>query len=309
MTNDLDDHRIISLSDDGGSLVTVSGDVSSAIWIGPRDGSARPRRQTWAKLDGFRGLCFSPDGRLVYTTEDGGRWSLWTMTPDGGERAPLLTRHRARPSSAWRFLGRATCSSACARAPGSRSGSLAPTAPTEGVAVRDVSNDSISVARDGTLVYGSLVGGAPRLFRLDAVGASPVPVTGGSGFGSSIEPLGQRIAFYSLDEAGRFRVDVVPREGGDPIWSAPADPPNATSRLILREDGLFLNTIPGDRTNVWQLPLDGSAPRRITNFDDQNLFDFAFSDDGRTLAVARGPRVRDAVLVKGFPGSPTGVSG
>jgi len=134
-------------------------------------------------------------------------------------------------------------------------------------------------------------------------------VTGGLGLVPSIEPSGKRIAFYSIDEAERFRIDVVPRDGGEPIWSAPADPPNATSRLILREDGLFLNTMPGDRTNVWLLPLDGSAPRRITNFDDQNLFDFALSDDGRTLAVARGPRVRDAVLVKGFPGSPTEVHG
>jgi Tol biopolymer transport system component len=309
VTNDLDDHRIISLSDDGGSLVTVSGDVSSAIWIGSRDGGARPRRQTWAKLDGFRGLCFSPDGRLVYTTEDGGRWSLWTMTPDGGERTPLLTTALGETILGVAVSGQGDVFLSVRTSAGIEIRVAGTDGTDKGVAVRDISNDTIAVARDGTLVYGSLVGGAPRLFRLDAVGASPVPVTGGSGFGSSIEPSGKRIAFYSVDEAGRYRIDVVPREGSEPIWSAPADPPNATSRLILREDRLFLNTMPGDRTNVWQLPLDGSAPRRITYFDDQNLFDFAFSDDGRTLAIARGPRVRDAVLIKGFPGSPTGVSG
>jgi serine/threonine protein kinase/Tol biopolymer transport system component len=309
VTNDLDDHRIISLSDDGDSLVTVSGDVSSAIWVGPRDGSARPRRQTWAKLDGYRGLCFLPDGRLVYTTEDGVRWSLWTMTPDGGERAPLLTLAPSETILGMAVSGQGDVFFSVRTSAGIEIRVVGADGSDRGVAVRDVSNDSISVARDGTLVYGSLVGGAPRLFRLDAVGASPLSVTGGFGLVPSIEPSGKRIAFYSIDEAEQFRIDVVPRDGGEPIWSTPADPPNATSRLILREDGLFLNTMPGDRTNVWLLPLDGSAPRRTTNFDEQNLFDFALSDDGRTLAVARGPRVRDAVLVKGFPGSPTEVHG
>jgi hypothetical protein len=250
-----------------------------------------------------------PDGRLVYTTEDGGRWSLWTMTPDGGERAPLLTLAPSETILGVAVSGRSDVFFSVRTSAGIEIRVTGADGSDRGVAVRDVSNDSIGVARDGTLVYGSLVGGAPRLFRLDAVGASPFPVTDGLGFVPSIEPSGKRIAFYSIDESERFRIDVVPRDGGEPIWSAPADPPNATSRLIFREDGLFLNTMPGDRTNVWLLPLDGSAPRRITNFDDQNLFDFAFSDDGRTLAVARGPRVRDAVLVKNFPGSPTEMYG
>jgi hypothetical protein len=176
------------------------------------------------------------------------------------------------------------------------------------VLARDLWAGSTSVSRDGTLVYASLVGGAPRLFRLGASGGSPEPVTDRVAFRPDIDAPGQRIAFYYTDEGGRYRIGIVSRAGGEPIWSAPAEPPTNSSRLRLREDGLFVNTMPGDRGNVWQLPLDGSAPRKITAFDDQQLFDFALSEDGNTLAVARGPLVRDALLIKGFTGSPKGAA-
>ncbi len=309
VTNDLDEYRIISLSAGGGSLVTVSADVSSAIWVGPRDGSARPRRQTWAKLDGYQGLCFSPDSRLVYTTETGGRWGLWSIAPDGGENSPLLMLPPGEIISGVALSGQDNLFLSVRTSAGIEIRLAGADGSDRGVAVRDVANGRIAASRDGTLVYSSLVRGSPRLFRLDAVGATPVPLSERSSFRPAIEASGERIAFYSIDETGSYRVEIVPREGGRPLWSAPAEPPNARSRLVLRADELFMNTMPGDRANVWQWTLDGSAPRRVTNFDDQTLFDFALSDDGQTLAAVRGPRVRDALLITGFPGSTAGLSG
>jgi len=308
VTNDLNDHRIISLSADGRSLVTVSADVSSAIWVGPRDGGARPRRQTWAKVDGFQGVCFSPDSRLVYTTEAAGRWGLWSITPDGGERAPLLMLPSGETVLGVAVSGQGDMFLSVRTSAGIEIRVAGADGTDKGVVVRDVISGKIAVSRDGVLVYTSLVRGVPRLFRLDAVGATPVPLSERWAGGPAIEPSGERIAFYSIDETGNFRVEIVSREGGRPLWGAAAEPPAARSRLVLRSDGLFLNTVPGDRANVWQWTLDGSAPRRITSFDDQDLFDFAFSDDGQTLAAVRGPRVRDALLITGFPGSSPGVS-
>ncbi|MCU0306145.1 MAG: hypothetical protein MUC56_18975 [Thermoanaerobaculales bacterium] len=308
VTNDLDEYRIISLSADGGSLATVAADVSSAIWVGPRDGSARPRRHSWAKFDGYQGLCFSPDSRLVYTTEAGGRWGLWSIAPDGGDNAPLLMLPPGETISGVAVSGRDGLFLSVRTSAGIEIRLVGADGSDRGVAVRDVATGGIAASRDGALVYSSLVRGSPRLFLLDALGSTPVPLSERSSFRPAIEASGERIAFYSIDETGNFRVEIVSREGGRPLWSAPAEPPNARSRLVLRADGLFLNTVPGDRANVWQWTLDGSSPRRLTDFDDQTLFDFAFSDDGQTLATVRGPRVRDALLITGFPGSIRGVS-
>jgi hypothetical protein len=75
---------------------------------------------------------------------------------------------------------------------------------------------------------------------------------------------------------------------------------------VLIGDGVYVNTMPGDRANVWFLPLDGRPARKITDFDDQQLFDFALSRDGQTLAVARG--ARDAQLITGFRGAGGGAA-
>ncbi|MCW8985165.1 MAG: protein kinase [Thermoanaerobaculales bacterium] len=306
VTNDLNDHRVISLSNDGTSLVSISGDAKSAIWVGPRDGSEPPQRRTWARADGIRGICFAPDGRLVYTTDDRGFWELWTMTPDGSERVPLLAvapgetilRLAVAGSGEVFFVVR------------SRSGLEIRVAGADGgaprVVVSGVANDMIDVSRDGVLVYGADVAGEYRLFRLDPAGAEPLPVTDLEAFAPTIEPSGRRAGFFYRGAADRFRVGVVTTADGELIWSTEVAAPATFASLCLREEGLYLTTMPGDRANVWFMPLDGTEPQQLTVFDDQRLWDFAISSDGDTLAVARGRRDRDAVLIKNFGGSMTG---
>ena len=53
--------------------------------------------------------------------------------------------------------------------------------------------------------------------------------------------------------------------------------------------------------NLWVQPLDGSAPRQLTHFtDDRSIVDFAWSRDGKHLAIARRTVINDIVLFKGL---------
>jgi len=52
--------------------------------------------------------------------------------------------------------------------------------------------------------------------------------------------------------------------------------------------------------NLWEQPLAGGAPRKLTNFTSEQLFDFAFSPDGKQVAFVRGEWHFDAVLLKGL---------
>lgn len=58
------------------------------------------------------------------------------------------------------------------------------------------------------------------------------------------------------------------------------------------------NTAVGDRANLYRLPLDGSAPQRLTDFDDRRMHWFEIAPDGETLVVSRGELSRDAVLIE-----------
>ena len=53
-------------------------------------------------------------------------------------------------------------------------------------------------------------------------------------------------------------------------------------------------------TNLRAQPVDGSAPKQLTNFTSPGIGSFDFSCDGKQLAVSRGTSIRDVVLISGF---------
>ena len=50
--------------------------------------------------------------------------------------------------------------------------------------------------------------------------------------------------------------------------------------------------------NLWLQPLDGSAGRQITAFDSEQIFNFRWSPDGRSLCILRGHTDSDVVLIR-----------
>ena len=53
--------------------------------------------------------------------------------------------------------------------------------------------------------------------------------------------------------------------------------------------------------NLWGLPIDGKAPYQLTHFTDgRTITDFAWSRDGKRLAISRSVSTNDIVLFKGL---------
>ena len=56
-------------------------------------------------------------------------------------------------------------------------------------------------------------------------------------------------------------------------------------------------------TNIWLLPLAGGPSRQLTHFiPGPTIGDFAWSRDGKQLAVLRSTVANDIVLFKGLGG-------
>ena len=308
VTTDLNDHRIVSLTRDGKRLASVAGEVSCSVSAVSLKAFDRPRRLTRGRNDGLNGVTFGEAGHAIYTsfTE---RWSLWSADLGGGDREALMSAAQGEsllyPASTARgdiYV--------FARARGGGEIRLiekGATAPRRVCAA----NGPGAVSRDGRfLVYqkspgleeDTARGGATaRLMRLDLPSGEDRTLTDLPGFLPSIDPRGERVAFYFNRPDGAFRFGVCSANGGPLLAELPAEPiSTAVSRILLRGDGLYVNTVAGDRANVWFVPLSGAPPRKVTSFTDQLLFDFALSDDEETLLVARGPRLRDAQLITGF---------
>jgi Tol biopolymer transport system component len=77
--------------------------------------------------------------------------------------------------------------------------------------------------------------------------------------------------------------------------------PSRTGDRNRTPDGRGYAYVDGSGTNIWIQPLDGTAPRRLTQFEDQIITSFAWSPDGSQLAVVRARETSDLVLLRGTP--------
>ena len=112
-----------------------------------------------------------------------------------------------------------------------------------------------------------------------------------------ISPDSKTIVFNSRDDQGR-------------LITALCDLPACTSRrtlpaLLARRrwtpDGRGIAYYDPATRNIWIQPLDGSARRQLTHFtDDRAIADFAWSHDGKRLAISRVSVSNDIVLFRGL---------
>jgi Tol biopolymer transport system component len=67
-------------------------------------------------------------------------------------------------------------------------------------------------------------------------------------------------------------------------------------------DGLALTYVDTQKgaSNIWSQPLSGGPPKKLTDFRSDQIFSFAWSPDGKQLALARGTETSDVVLIRDF---------
>jgi Tol biopolymer transport system component len=308
VTRDLFDYRIVSLSADGRSLVTVASDAVADIWI-CRDG-ALPKRIAASKREGMYGLAATPDGRIVLTSFETGKFDVFTMDEAGGSRALLTRDEHVNRYPAVAPNGTIVYSSQTAkgteicrmRADGSDRRVLATTAV--GGSGVDVSPDGKSVVYEDLFADPSAPSrpSAPSLARVSIDGGPATRLTNEWFTLGSFSPDGRTLAGCVEDtKTSRYYLATMPADGGPVTRVAPFDG-TSYSKVRWSRDGkaLVVNTVPGDRANLWLVPLDASAPRRLTSFDEHTIFAFAPLAGGKGWLISRGDLSRDAVLLTGF---------
>ena len=119
----------------------------------------------------------------------------------------------------------------------------------------------------------------------------------------SVSPDGKQIAYIEVAQQAKasYKLIVIPLGGGAPVKTL--DVPILASDRLLRwmGDGRALvylgrHTAVGE-ASLWRQSLDGGTPVPIVDFKPDSLFSFAYSRDGKQLALSRGNLTRDAVLI------------
>src|SRR5262249_4901589 len=88
LTGDSRMYLSLSLTADSRSMVAVQTDLLSDIWVMPGRDSSQARKLTFG-TGSYGDVCYTPDGRIVYSSQASGNWDLWIMDSDGGNPRQL----------------------------------------------------------------------------------------------------------------------------------------------------------------------------------------------------------------------------
>jgi serine/threonine protein kinase/Tol biopolymer transport system component len=304
ITNDLNDYRSLSVSDDSSSVVTVQYQRLSSVWL---TGMSKERRtvQVTPGAGTYYDLTVTPGGKLLYSSDASGSADIWEMQTDGTNQRQLTAgagRNYAPVTSAdGRYIVFHSNRSGVWQiwrmdADGGNSTQLT---------TDSTDSNWPQVTPDGQwIIYSRLDANlSTTLWKVAITGGTPVRITDKVSVRPVISPDGTMIACWQLPtkREGQLQISILPINGGEPIKTFEATPNAITgwdAELQWTPDGKAVAYVDmrGNVGNVWTQPLSGGPPKQLTDFKDSQIYSFDWLRDGR-LVCSRGLRTGDAVLL------------
>lgn len=317
LTNDLEAYFWISLSADGRRLVTRQQRIISHIWLVTGSDVKNARQLTLGErnLDGYVGLAWTPQGRIIFSLFAGKNTDLYAMDQDGRNgvqltvnagqdntdpvvsnngRYVVFTSNRTGASQIWRM-----------DVDGQNQKQLTFGEQKERA-------HSAALSPDGREVFFIKLGNGPAaIWKTSVEGGPPLQVSRLTNASTenflAISPDGKWLAYRHLaaqpeaaDDEERTKIGVIPTDGkAEPkLFELQMRRPMvqwaADSKAFYFADGRFNASI------LWKQSLDGSEPEKISEFTDR-IFNLAWSRDEKHLVVSRGRQQGDAILVTNLP--------
>ena len=309
ITRDTNDYWTLTASADGKTLATVQVKFADTLYLIPSAGSqtqSNPLLPGEQAISGFGwasdgSLLVGEAGRLLRTTIGGGTPS--EILGDSGSQ--ILTPSRCGAQYlifSWRFHGDFKNRNIWrTNADGSNP-----------VKLTDMDSRFPVCSPGGTWVY-FFNYAAGQIWRAHVDGSSKpelvpgtvVPKTFSTSTRPALSPDGKllavmlgsaltpenmkpqnKIALINLDSGGAPQVFAADLRIG---FFGLFTPDGKALAYAIRENGA---------DNVWLQPLDGSAGRKITNFNSQQIVDMQFSPDGKTIGLLRTNSISDVVLLQ-----------
>jgi TolB protein len=297
ITNDLADYRDFGVPSDASRLVTIQSEKKANIWLAPTDDLDHPAQLTATSYDGLNGMSWTPDGKLVYTSQIAGEQNIWItdrnhsepkqltshagfneqplVSPDG--RYIVLLSNRNGQQHLWRI-------------------DIDGKHPLELSRGKDA---QATFTADGqSIIFRSVNTEGSSLVRLSIDGGEPQRVTNRIAFDPNVSPDGKTLACaFRPEPAATTKIALLPIDGGEPKFIS--DLPACYGRLRWAPDGSGIAYAARQEGigNIWIQPLDGSPAKQLTHWGINPIFSFAWSRDGKWLAYASGSVTSDVVVI------------
>jgi Tol biopolymer transport system component len=306
VTNDLSNYRAISLTEDGQKLATIGGEGLVNVWVAP-DGDAEKAVRLPTGNVGFYGtggnnLAWTPDHRIVYSSNEGGNPDIWIANSDGSDRKQLTTNGGVFPSvtADGRYIVFISARDSGRSVWRIDLDGRNPTRLTNGP------SDTVPVVTPDAkwVLYISANGAKPTLWKVSIDGGNAVQVTEHVASTAALSADGQLLAYTYPESPDPYappnRCAVVNFNDLSPVVTFEFSPSSTVPTLVRwSRDGKTIDYSlnKNNVSNVWRQALAGGEPKQVTFFKDSLMTGFAWSNDGKMFAATRGTLMRDAVLI------------
>ena len=305
ITNDLNAYGEVSLglTADSATIATIQIVNSSSIWI-----TAANEDETHArpilKSNLPETVAWTADGRIVYAIRTGENWDIWISNRDGSEAKQLtadsFVDQQASVSSDGQYIvfqSNRTGNRNLWRMDmdGSNLKQL-----TDG---KYIDESPVCSPVDPAVIFTSDRSGTSTIWKVGIDGGAPLQLTTRRSQSPTISLDGKWIAYFYTDEQtnNHPKLGIISFEGGQPVKTVDLPRSSQPFAFAWMPDGksiAYLDNSSGI-LNVWSQPIDGGAPKQLTNFKSEFVNSFAVSRDGK-IAVYRFSATRDIVLIKDF---------
>lgn len=303
ITNDLNDYKTLTVTADSQIAAVVQTDEQGNVWLAPSIDGQNAAQITSANYDGFDGLSWAADGQIVYSATRNGLQGIW-LSDSQGKQKKQLTENAGQ--NIWPVVS-----------PDGRTIVFTSTRDGQRRLWRiDVDGSHLHRLTDGPrditpvfspdgkwLFYLSAQVGS-RIMKMAANGGvANVLFNDGLPGPPVVSPDGKTLAFtFRKPALGKLRLALLPVDLSSPlkILDTTDVPRRSLIQWTADGKGLAYVKVGGVVSNIWVQPIDGGAPRQVTSFDSQLIYNFAISRDGR-LAMSRGRQTNDVVLISSVP--------
>jgi Tol biopolymer transport system component len=318
ITRDTNSYATLTLSADGKTLATVQTKATQNLYVIPATGSQSPAANpVLPQGQNVYGFDWSADGNLLFSDFIRLFWigtdrnAPTLLVGDGDANAAIVELAGCGTHYlvfSWAFHGGANSTNVWR----TDMHGTNPVKLTDGKDDRDDRGPVCSA--DGKWVYYWDLA-LQQLWRVPIAGpgkpemfpGSAVPRTFPAGIGLSRSPDGKVLAYVLStmptpeDPYGHYKVALLESSSTpSPPHLIDADERISSGGLNFTPDGkaVAYPIRENEVDNLWVQPLDSSPGRQITHFDSEQILNFHWSPDGKSLGILRGHTESDVVLLR-----------
>lgn len=145
--------------------------------------------------------------------------------------------------------------------------------------------------------YHALDSGKRITWKVPIGGGEPVKVANAPPEMLGFSPDGKLMAYIDTEDQTKKRIGIAPVDGNQRARFL--DLPASAWRIQWAPDGRSLTYVGSSKgvQNIWNQSLDGGTPSQMTDFKGVGIAFFAWSRDGKQVAIAGRQTSSDVVLI------------